>query len=559
MRFLRFFVLSIFFYQNASAQFLETGFYSQGKFHAIKVDKKQLAIPYTKPANQLQKITPKNSFSKQQLDLFKQMGVSIAKRSAVKKNSKVIGYPMAFGTSNNSAAILTHEIVIRTNAASELAIVKKSIGFSSIKKAKFKSGLYIVSFTSPLAALKAANSLYKREKIIYSHPNFLIPKNWRGVKNKKAQPELEPLFSHQWHLENTGQTMGKPGADISAKRAWTVSQGDPEILIAIIDGGFDQEHEDLAEAWFRNPGETPNDGIDNDENGLIDDVAGWNFHANSPDLMDAPFAHHGTAVAGLTGARANNLGITGTCPNCTILPIATSFKTDQDAAGIRYAQLMGADIISNSWGYAIGTPATDIVVEAIQDAFENGRNGKKTIILFAMNNIDTNDCTENNPDISSLPTVIAVSAATDKDQKSDEAAWGACMEFISPTWMYQHKNGGIVTTDISGDGGYNPKRNRTDLSDVNYTRGFSGTSAATPIAAGIFGLLLSVDPRLTRNQALEIVLTTADKISPAEANYDPVTGFSLHYGYGRINAYKAVMEAQIRKRRTALIIKGSGI
>jgi subtilisin family serine protease len=107
---------------------------------------------------------------------------------------------------------------------------------------------------------------------------------------------------------------------------------------------------------------------------------------------------------------------------------------------------------------------------------------------------------------------------------------------------------GIVTTDLVGQRGYNNGRRPGDLSDMDYTNDFGGTSAATPISAGIFGLMLSVNPELTRDEALDLVLRNADKVQPELAQYDPVTGFSSKYGYGRINAARAVSAAKALKK-----------
>jgi subtilisin family serine protease len=247
------------------------------------------------------------------------------------------------------------------------------------------------------------------------------------------------------------------------------------------------------------------------------------------------------------------MGVVGVCPRCTLLPITAGFTPASDAAAFYYAKSFKADIISNSWGYPIGTPETDIVVEAIADTINTGRDGKQTIVLFAMNNFDNNDCIGESPDISSLKNVVAVSGATDSDIKVPDAGWGPCMKFLAPTWYRQNESGGIVTTDILGAEGYNPKRVAQDLQDPNYTRGFSGTSAATPIVAGIFGLLLAIDPSLTRSEALEILEKSADRIAPDAAEYDPESGFSTHYGYGRVDAATAVLNTSIRRNRVMLL------
>jgi subtilisin family serine protease len=182
-----------------------------------------------------------------------------------------------------------------------------------------------------------------------------------------------------------------------------------------------------------------------------------------------------------------------------------------------------------------------VLVEAIDTVAREGRGGKGTIILFAMNNLDQDDCVGPNPDISSLASVIAVSGASDLDRKVSMSAWGDCMEVLSPT--YETDRPGVATTDLTGKRGYNNGRYPGDLADLDYTVGFGGTSAATPIAAGVFALMLAVNDGLSRDEALAIVEATAAKVSPEDAQYDAQTGFSHKYGFGRIDAARAVRAA----------------
>jgi subtilisin family serine protease len=120
----------------------------------------------------------------------------------------------------------------------------------------------------------------------------------------------DPRFSEMWGLENTGQLGGVPGADIHAPLAWSVTTGSANVRIAITDTGIDYNHPDLAPNVFVNPGETPGNGIDDDHNGYIDDVRGWDFANNDNDPFDDHF--HGTHVSGTIGAIGNNgVGVVG--------------------------------------------------------------------------------------------------------------------------------------------------------------------------------------------------------------------------------------------------------
>lgn len=527
---------------------LQTGFFSKGKFQPIAIEQELVAVTTTNPAT----ISGTTPFPAKAITRFAEVGVELMPRTAVTRAHSIVGYPFWFNQKTGAVGILTKEIVVRSDDFNAPEIVLATSGIVTVKKLPFRRGLLLASYTSPLKALSAANKLFKIKGIRYAHPNFMIPKDFRQLR-PVLTPNNEPYYRHQWHLSNTGQTGGIKGADIRAEQAWSISEGAPTVRVAIIDGGFEIGQEDLANAWYVNKSETPADGIDNDQNGYIDDTIGWNFRADSPDHSKSLYPNHGTAVAGLLGARVNGLGTTGVCPGCTLIPITTSFDPVADAEAIYYAEKAKADVITNSWGYPIGTPNTDVVTEAIQFVARSGRDGRGTIVLFAMNNIDNDDCSGDNPDISSMPEVIAISASTDQDKKYIDSGWGSCMDFIAPTWMQQHKFGGMVTADLSGGDGYNPKRTKDDFSDQNYTRWFNGTSAATPVAAGIFGLMLAIDASLTRDQAFEIMRASADKVASTEARYDPTTGHSNLYGFGRVDAAQATLATTLRKRRIGLM------
>jgi subtilisin family serine protease len=155
------------------------------------------------------------------------------------------------------------------------------------------------------------------------------------------------------------------------------------------------------------------------------------------------------------------------------------------------------------------------------------------VILFAMTNEPWDNCKGRYKDLSSNEYVIAVSRSTNRDQY-DRAGYGACMELLAPTASADGSGPGVVTTDIMGRYGY---------TSTNYFNDFGGTSSATPLVAGVVGLMLSVNPDLTREQVTSILLRTADKIDGAQARYNN-QGFSNTHGYGRVNALKAVTAAR---------------
>lgn len=514
-------------------------FMAQGKKKDILVESDFLVV---KPGADL--LATKNVVPAELQKIFSGIGLTVVPVAAVKDGSAAVGIPVWFDKSKRAFGVLTNEIVFRTDSPDAAKKIAGLPDFIAMRESKVKHGLFIATFRSPLAGLEVANRLYAEKDMQFAHPNFKISKSWRSSGTVDG-PADEPYFSAQWHLSNVGQGGGTSGADIHAKEAWAVTLGSENVVVGVLDAGFEISHPDLRSAWLINPGEIAGNGIDDDANGYIDDVNGWNFRRGDGDLTGGFVPDHGTAVAGLVGARVNGAGMTGVCPRCTMLPVSLSWDVADDAEAFYYAEKFGSQIITNSWGYPVGTPATDVVVNAINEVAATGRDGKGIIILFAMNNINQDDCIGEEPDISSLDSVVAVSASSDLDKKVSFSAWGACMEFLSPT--YESGRKGIASTDLLGTRGYNSGTRPGDLPDLDYTNDFGGTSAATPISAGVFGLMLSLNENLTRDEALAMVLATADKVHPELAQYNP-SGFSQKYGFGRINAAKALRAVEVFRK-----------
>jgi len=213
-----------------------------------------------------------------------------------------------------------------------------------------------------------------------------------GQMMKLAAPN-DPLFGEQWHLNNTGQGNGKPDADVDALEAWNVTTGSSNVVIAILDDSVEINHPDLSANIFRNAGEIAN-GIDDDNNGYVDDLHGWDFVSNdndpSPVLIDD---EHGVSCAGVAAAVGNNAeGVAGVAYNCRILPIRMfGVAASTLAQSIYYAagrsrdgtrRWRGADILSMSLAF----PQSSAVDTALAWAATNGRGGKGCPIFVASGN-----------------------------------------------------------------------------------------------------------------------------------------------------------------------------
>ena len=366
--------------------------------------------------------------------------------------------------------------------------------------------------------IKIANALRNSDAVKLAEPNFTV----QGLLH--VYRPTDHLFSLQWHLENQGGTGLTAGADVSAPQAWDISRGSRNINVAVIDDGFDLQHPD-----FGSPGKV---------------VAPQDFGQQDTDPSPGSASdNHGTACAGVAVADENGNGVVGLAPECSLMPIRWSaFLSDDDILDqFDHARLNGADVISCSWGadanvFALSTS----MKQSIHRAATEGRHGKGCVVVFAAGNANHDI---NNPSGGSLdgfaihPDVIAVAASNSRDKRSHYSNFG------DDIWVCAPSSGagglGIVTTDRRGTAGY-------QTGDYTTTERFGGTSSATPLVAGLCGLILSVNPDLTAAEVKEVLKVTADKIDPQSGNYD-TRGHSRLYGWGRVNAFAALQEARRRR------------
>ena len=416
--------------------------------------------------------------------------------------------------SSNAPMVMTNRLVLQFKkdiANGKMREVLEKYELETVRVSKQRPGRMVLQLKEGSGGnvLDIANRLYESGLVKFAHPDFYAKTVKRTLPNQPVIPN-DTLFNDQWHLNNIGQGGGSVDADVDAPEAWDFVDGSSNVVIAVLDDGIQWNHPDLQ----------------------TNVVAGSrDFTANPPDNDPSPgnSDNHGTAVAGVAVAQGNNnLGVSGSCPDCGLMPIRMLGGSIADHAdAFDHAVAQGAWIITNSWGYDIGTPVTDDIEHAIDDAALLGRNNLGTIVLFAMTNQNVDNCVLPTPDISAMDNVIAVSRSTNQDLLGN-AGFGDCMDLIAPT-----RGGtlGITTTDRTGNDGY-------VIGD--YYDNFGGTSSATPLVAGIAGLLLDLNLQLTRQQVQDILEQTADKIDANNANYDE-SGFSTTHGWGRVNAHRAIV------------------
>jgi hypothetical protein len=449
------------------------------------------------------------------------MGVLIKHRESLQDFGH--GIPVRFA--GGGIGLLTNAILIGVESRSIIEGSFKSKSF--IQNIPGTSRVFRVLFASPEEALMSLHDLKFREDIRFAHPDFRLPLERRSI----SPADRDPMVPLQWHFNKLG-----------VEEAWQERGEEGKSLVGLIDLGFEVSHPDLKGAWYVNPSEIPGNKRDDDHNGLIDDVSGWNFGVGSANLLYGAGPGHGTATAGIIGARANGSGVTGICPDCQVLPLVIDDLVSSAVAAFHYARIMGVTVVSNSWGYRVGTPETLALVEAINQLAVEGRHGLGVSIVFAMSNKDEDNCRGREPDISSLTRVVSVSAVDAGDVKIVESGFGSCLTILAPT--SEDRRGGIVTTDRQGNKGFNVGGQDGDLDDLDFTNSFHGTSAAAPQVAAGLALLYAACPSLTRDEALLYLTSTADKVNAGDAAYDPKTGHSTRYGYGRLHIGKMLKKVK---------------
>ena len=313
---------------------------------------------------------------------------------------------------------------------------------------------------------------------------------------------------------------------------------DTNTKIAIMDTGIVPDHEDLTNI------EPGYDAIQNKEGGYPD----------LSELEGSPYGQylassvgHGTTCAGVSAAQGNEIGMSGMCPWCLLYPVryleGTTGTASSDGTMIKVYEKYVADpditTVNCSFGpdssYGI-IPATPGEVEAHQNFMQNGRNGLGGVIVYASGNDGTDSSYEqllsydfvfkrNGADVKNR--VVTVNASTAWDTRAEYSNYGFSSTVIAPS-LSETPIVGIATTSIPGYGDYKN----------DYTLLFSGTSAAAPVVSGFFGAVFSINPDLTLEEAVDILKKSADKIYPETGLWDD-KGFSVKFGYGRVNLEKA--------------------
>ena len=327
-------------------------------------------------------------------------------------------------------------------------------------------------------------------------------------------------YYKQWAMQNNGNipfTASKKGADIDMEKAWAIEQGDSSVIVAIIDTGVKWDHPDFAGRIWVNYEEVPNNGLDDDGNGLIDDFNGWDFADKDNNPMDEN--GHGTNIASVIGANANNTaGFAGMDWNCKLMNLKVMNQTNAYYSwwieAIYYAVDHGADVLNMSLG---GETESQALTDAVNYALS-----KNVIVVVAMGNNASNKVSYP----SNVSGVIAVGATDPDDTRSEVFNWSA----TSGSNFGSH-------ISVVAPGSYIYGLSHKDNSDYNTY--FSGTSQATAYVSGLASLLRAQLPDASNMEIKDLIETTADDQIGTAA--EDKVGKDDYYGNGRINAYNALL------------------
>jgi len=475
---------------------------------------------------------------------------STALRKDLKKNENLDSVDPVYETSEGAKLIVTDEILVQFKLAvsqGKIDSLIQALGLSIISTEEDVPNYYVLSVPPDEDPIEIANRLQESGMVEWSQPDFIAQ-----IVQDNIIPN-DPYFKRQFQLHNTGQEIndGKHGtkdAAVDAPEAWRISKGE-RVIVAVIDHGVDLSHPDFAFNRI---------------------VKGYDFLDDDNDPSPGPYDSHGTACAGIVGAtQGNSLGITGIAPECNImsirvagykkvkvskkLKVGTKFKVvEKDlflykfasnkntAKAITFAWKNGAHILSNSWNYKSKDALFPVISAALDRAKKEGRKGLGCVVVFSAGN--TANHNKKNDGYVRFPGnakgVLTVGASDRDDRQANYSPTDKKIDIVAPSNTIDPE---VWTTDITGNAGYNNKIKALPSEDPDYTGWFGGTSAACPLVAGIAALVLSKYPQFAAALVESSLLESADKIDKEGGGYK--NGKSRRYGYGRVNAYRALLRA----------------
>ena len=386
--------------------------------------------------------------------------------------------------------IVQDQVIIRwtpdiTQEIKNQIVSENSLSF--IKAFTVVDGLELYSVDNEAKIITVINSVETSEYAEYVEPVYLVDTN-------NMIPD-DPQFSSLWALDNTGQSSGTVDADINAPQAWDTITGQENIVLGVIDTGIDYNHPDLSTNMWSNPGEIPNNGIDDDSNGYIDDVHGVNTITGTGNPMDDN--GHGTHVAGTMAAQGNNdIGVTGIMQNASLIGCkflsANGSGTLADALEcIQYFYDLSTRannpvqvlLTNNSWGGGGYS-------RSLRDAIKAHKRQGILFIAAAGNAQNDNDASPSYPATYDLANIISVAASDRNDNLAGFSNYGSKTVHVTAPGV------SILST-----------------SPQNNYRTLSGTSMAAPHVSGLLGLVKAAKPNLSWQELRKLIISSGTKNS----------------------------------------------
>ncbi len=466
-----------------------------------------------------------------------------------------------------AAQLLASNLYIKVPDDSNLSELLNNNRLTLVRRLAVPGWFYVHTAGDPISV---AAALYDSGAVLAAEPSVYTKINLYGIDPLTTN---DPYFSDQWNIHSDGpytsldgKAQIRGGDNAHVAEGWRlmqllgivsgVSDLGAGMRLAVIDDGFDLLHEDLVDRYIAS-------------NNFGGPVETGNLFAETVDTGN----FHGTMVTGLAVASGDNgLGLTGSCPRCGL--IAARMAADPTSTGLAadayfdqifdWVMAQDPDVINCSWGPDDTLPSSyfSALVEHITTT---GRDGKGTVIVFAAGN-SGEDFAWNG--LATHPNAVAVGASNSQGVRYDFSNYGAALDIVAPTSGGERQSSTLYYDRIWStdnfirpaclDDGETPASGCHDTAGWNpdspvaggdgwwgrYSYRFSHTSSAAPLVSGIAALILQANPALSALQVRDIIVGTADKINSGAAGYD-ADGHSDNYGYGRINALRAIAKAWI--------------
>jgi thermitase len=380
--------------------------------------------------------------------------------------------------------------------------LSQALGFQ-VSDIFFKDQFAKVVTSKVLLDSVVAKELSGSDLVDYVEPNYV----YRIDKTPN-----DPLFTKSWGLKNTGQSdirgPGIVGVDVNVEKAWDLTTGSKNTIVAVIDTGVDYTHPDLKDNMWVNEAEAKGKaGVDDDGNGYIDDVYGYNFSGSTPSADPKDDHGHGTHCAGVIGATGDDgRGLVGVNWNTRIMAVkflsaSGSGSTDGAIKAVEYAVKNGASVLSNSWGGGGFS-------QALRDVIESSNKSGSIFVAAAGNNSSSNDQTPTYPASYDVANIISIAAIDNSANLARFSNFGKNRVHVAAPGV------NVYSTVLNGA-----------------YENMSGTSMATPHAAGVIALLRAYDDKLTNLEIKERIITTATKTTKLKNKVK---------SSGYVNAYNAL-------------------